>query len=215
LYATGAVGFDQALRLVQRRGQLMQEAASAVSGGMVSLLGADETSARALCDQAREGDVLAPANFNCPGQIVISGSKAACARALVLADSFHCRAVALPVAGAFHSPLMEPAARRLRDELARVQFAKPSIPVMANVDGQYHESAAALPDSLFRQMTQPVLWQRCVERMIADGVDEFVEVGPGRVLTGLLRKINRGVRVVNVNTADALGPAVAVPQGTS
>ena len=111
LHVAGAMSFDDALKLVHRRGQLMQEAANASSGGMVSLIGATPSTAAELCDRARESDVLAPANFNCPGQIVISGSKTACERALGLAEEFECRAVSLPVAGAFHSGLMNPAAR--------------------------------------------------------------------------------------------------------
>ena len=177
--------------------------------GMASLIGADEKAARALCDRARGDDVLAPANFNCPGQIVISGSKAACGRAIELASKFACRALALPVAGAFHSPLMEPAATGLWPMLQDTSFLQPAIPVIANVDSEYHGDPASIRESLRRQITQPVLWQRCVERMIADGVDRFVVVGPGRVLTGLMRKIARKMTAINVSTYDSIGPALA------
>ena len=209
LYAAGAVTFGDALKLVRRRGELMQDASVASPSGMVSLIGADEAAATALCDRARGGDVLAPANFNCPGQIVISGSRTACDRALALADDFGCRALALPVAGAFHSPLMEPAASGLWPVLQETEFAEPAIPVVANVDATSHADAAAIRESLRRQVTQPVLWQRCIERMIADGVERFVEVGPGRVLTGLLRKINRKMSAVNISTEDSIASALA------
>jgi [acyl-carrier-protein] S-malonyltransferase len=207
----GAVSFEDALRLVQRRGQLMQQAAMAAASGMVSLIGANEEAAVMLCERARNGDVLAPANFNCPGQIVISGSRAACARAVALAGEVGCRAVALPVAGAFHSPLMQSAADGLGDVLERTAFSPPALPVIANVDCEYHRDAAAIRGSLRRQVTEPVLWQRCVERMIADGVERFVEIGPGRVLTGLMRKIDRRKTALNVSTAEAIAEAVGHP----
>ena len=210
LHLAGAVGFEDALRLVHRRGQLMQAAAASVPSGMVSLIGANEVSADALCDQARGNDVLAPANFNCPGQIVISGSRAACDRAVALADEFQCRAVPLPVAGAFHSPLMKPAAAGLKPILERTRFSAPALPVIANVDAMMHRSPASIRSALHRQVTHPVLWQRCIERMVADGIDEFVELGPGKVLTGLIRRIDRSLTVINVSTADSLTAAVLV-----
>lgn len=212
LHVTGALEFDDALRLVRRRGKLMQEAARARPGGMVSLIGADEVAATALCDRAREDDVLAPANFNCPGQIVISGSELACDRAMRFAEEFSCRAVRLAVAGAFHSSLMASAAESLAPVLATTPLTDPSIPVVANVDAEYHRTPAAIRESLRRQVTHPVLWQRCVERMIADGVDRFMEIGPGRVLTGLMRKINRDVTAVTVSRMDAVSAALPVAQ---
>lgn len=213
LHVAGALGFDDALRLVQRRGQLMQHAAEATPSGMVSLVGADESSATALCDRAREGEVLVPANFNCPGQIVISGSKGACERAVSLASEFNCRAVPLAVAGAFHSPLMEPAATQFWPALQAARCTPPSARVIANVDAEYHSGAEQIRESLRRQLTQPVLWQRCVQRLMADGVDQFIEIGPGRVLTGLMRKIDRRVNIVNVSTAEAISTAPALPAG--
>lgn len=208
LHVAGAVTFEDALNLVYRRGRLMQEASEASPSGMASLIGADEPAARALCDRARGGDVLAPANFNCPGQIVISGSKAACDRAVELAPEFACRAISLPVAGAFHSPLMEPAATGLWPMLQDTDFLNPGFPVIANVDSEYHAEPVSTRESLRRQITQPVLWQRCIERMIADGVDRFVEVGPGRVLTGLMRKIDRKMTAINVSTYDSIAGAL-------
>ncbi len=209
LYVAGAVGFDDALRLVRRRGQLMQEASLASPSGMVTLIGADEASARTLCDHAREDEVLAPANFNCPGQIVISGSKDACERAMNLASKMGCRAVALAVAGAFHSPLMEPAARGLESVLAETHFTTPALAVISNVGAEKHGEPAGIRVALRRQLTQPVVWQRCIERMIEEGATRFVEIGPGRVLTGLMRKINRKVPIVNVSTTDSIAEVLA------
>jgi [acyl-carrier-protein] S-malonyltransferase len=209
LHVAGAVEFDDALRLVRRRGQLMQEASIASPSGMVSLVGADEPTAMALCARARGDGILAPANFNCPGQIVISGSREACDRAVDLASKFGCRGVILPVAGAFHSPLMEPAARGLEGVLRETTFAKPAIPVLSNVNGEAHTDPESIRDALRRQVTEPVLWQRCVERMMADGATRFVEMGPGRVLTGLMRKINRKVPITNVGDMTSVTALIA------
>lgn len=203
LHVAGAVGFDDCLKLVQRRGQLMQEAAVARPSGMVSLVGADEEKAALVCDKARGDDVLTPANFNCPGQIVIAGSKAACERAVAAAEEAGCRAVPLAVAGAFHSAIMAPAAEGLRVMLLKTNFSSPKIPVISNVDANYHGSPEAIREALSRQLTQPVRWQQCVERMASDGTEQFVEFGPGRVLTGLMRKINRNLAAINISTAES------------
>jgi len=204
LHVAGAISFDDGLRLVQRRGQLMQEAAVARPSGMVSLVGADQEKAEAICQSARGDDVLSPANFNCPGQIVIAGTKAACERAVASAVQHGCRAVPLAVAGAFHSAIMAPAAEGLRVMLENTPILTPAIPVISNVDANYHGSPSSIRAALVRQLTQPVQWQQCVERMAADGADRFVEFGPGRVLTGLMRKINRSLTAVNVSTAETV-----------
>ena len=198
LHVAGAVGFEDGLTLVHRRGQLMREAAEAHPGGMVSLVGADEDTARRLCEKAAEGEVLSPANLNCPGQVVLSGAKSACARALELAGGFNCRAVPLKVAGAFHSALMESAARGLAEALRATPFQPPRIPVLANVSAESHGDPDAIRRALERQLTHPVLWQRSMERLVADGFGRFVEIGAGRVLTGLMRKINRQATAVSI-----------------
>lgn len=207
LCAAGVIRFEDALRLVRRRGELMQQAAKDNPSGMVSLVGADQATATTLCDRARGEDVLAPANYNCPGQIVIAGSKAACERAVAAAGEVGCRAVSLAVAGAFHTSLMASAGNGLTPVLAATRFEVPNRRVIANVDAGYHTDAEAIRLSLTRQVTQPVLWQKCIERMIADGVERFVEIGPGRVLTGLMRKINRAIPCVNIGATEALGVA--------
>lgn len=207
LHLAGALSFEDALRLVYRRGQLMQQACERTPGGMASLIGMDEEVVLALCERVAAHGRLRPANFNCPGQIVISGDKAACDAAVSLAAEHDGRAVPLDVAGAFHSELMRPAADGLRAALEACDFRPPSPPVIANVDAEYHREPEAIRESLYRQVFNPVRWQACVERLIADGCEVFWEVGPGRVLTGLMRKINRKVRTINLSTAEALAAA--------
>lgn len=209
LHVAGTVGFEDALRLVARRGRLMQDAAEASDSGMVTLIGGDEAGARKLCEAARGDAVLTPANFNCSGQIVISGDQSACDRAVELASEFGFRAIALAVAGAFHSSLMQSAADGLAPVLAQTPFTPGAITVIGNVDAAAHGDADAIRKSLTRQVSEPVLWQRCVEGMIEAGVDQFIEIGPGRVLTGLMRKINRDVDTVNLSKAEGLDDIAA------
>lgn len=199
LHIAGAIDFEPALRLVHRRGQLMQQACEQHAGGMVSILGGGEAQVRALCEQAAEGAVLGPANFNCPGQIVISGDADACRRAAELAGRFDLRAIPLKVAGAFHSLLMRDAAEQLRETLAATEIRPPRVPVVRNTDGDYHGAPDEIRDALYRQVFRPVRWQACVERMAADGCQTFWEFGPGRVLTGLMRKIDRKLKAINVS----------------
>ena len=204
LHVAGAIGFADALKLVACRGRLMQEASEASPSGMVSLVGADEAVALALCERAAQGQILAPANFNCPGQVAISGAAEACRRAVELASEVGCRAVPLKVAGAFHSPFMEPAGEKLGEALAETPITRPLVPVLANVNADYHGDAATIRGWLQQQVTHPVLWAKSIERLISEGYDRFVEVGPGRVLTGLMRKINRQVKAVNVSVVQAI-----------
>jgi len=208
LHLAGAISFDDALRLVAQRGKLMQAAAETSKGGMVSLMGLDEPKAAELCARAvQTGETLIPANFNCPGQIVISGSKTACERAVQLADEFGARAVPLVVAGAFHSALMTPAAEGLANALAKTAISAPRIPVVSNVSGDYYADPEDIRTQLRRQVASPIRWQSAMERLLTDGFDRFVEVGPGKVLVGLLRKIARSAKSLNYSTAAALGQA--------
>ena len=204
LHLAGWIDFEETLRLVAERGRLMQSAAEAVGGGMVSVMGLEETDARRLCEEAAESDVLVPANFNCPGQIVISGHQTACERAVGLAEKYEARAVALTVAGAFHSPLMEPAVQGLETALSRVTIKRGQIGVVSNVSADYHADSNSVRDLLREQVAKPVRWQASVERLIAEGYDRFLEVGPGRVLTGLMRKINRATTALNYSNAASL-----------
>lgn len=206
LHLAGALPFDDALRLVQRRGQLMQSAAEAAPGGMVSILGLDEEKVLGVCERLAARGRVGPANFNCPGQIVISGDKAACDAAPAVIEEFGGKAVPLKVAGAFHSELMRPAADGLRPALDSAAIRPPGVRVIANVDANYHQDAGAIRESLYRQVFNPVRWQGCVERLIADGCTTFWEIGPNRHLTGMMRKINRTAKAINVSTADDLTP---------
>jgi [acyl-carrier-protein] S-malonyltransferase len=209
LWAAGAVPFADVLRLVHLRGRAMQEASEATDSGMVALVGADGEAAEAVCREAAEGDVLVCANFNTPGQVVVSGSSAACERAVKVGEARGLRCVALEVAGAFHSPLMAPAAERLAGALADVTIQPPRVPVAANVAGGFHAAdPGAIRTALVAQVTGCVRWQACVEAMLAAGTEQFFEIGPGRTLTGMLRKITRQVRCTPLGTVAALEKAL-------
>lgn len=213
LHLAGAFSFEDGLELVLLRGRAMQDAADEIKlasgergSGMVALIGADETQARAVCDAARQGsEVLVPANFNAPGQIVISGSIAACTRALATAESMGLKATSLAVAGAFHSPLMAPAAERLREALDRTPVRAPACPVLSNVTGRPHDAAgsatleAAIRRRLVEQLTHPVRWAEGCGFLAASagslGAREFHELAPGKTLAGLMRRIDKSVKV--------------------
>lgn len=205
LYAAGLISFEDGLRLVQKRGQAMQEAADASSGAMVSILGLDEEKVRQLCKEAACGQVLEPVNFNCPGQIVISGHKEACLRAAKLAEQVGAlKAVPLAVAGAFHTVLMLPAAQKLEQALEQTEIREPdNVQVIANIDAEYYSSAQAIRQGLVKQLIQPILWQKCMERLLRDHVSVFYEIGPGRVLTGLMKRIDRKAKIINVSSAQS------------
>jgi [acyl-carrier-protein] S-malonyltransferase len=205
LYAAGAMDFATGLTLVMQRGALMQQAATAVPSGMVSIIGLDEAQAGELCAAAAGGEILTCANFNCPGQIVISGQIDACRRAETLAKDFGASgAVPLKVAGAFHSDIMKPAAQELGVALAAVDFAQPRVDVIANVDAAPYVCACQIGQKLLAQLVSPVRWQQSAEAMLAGGVERFYEIGPGRVLAGLMRRISRKTEVVCVNSKEAI-----------
>ena len=211
LHAAGSLTFEDALRLVQQRGKLMQAAATAVPSGMVSALGLNNDQAEEVCREASGAGIIGPANFNCPGQIVLSGTKEACAAAVPLIEKAGGRAIPLKVAGAFHSAIMQPAADGLAEVLADTPIQSPQVPVLANVDCQPHGDAATIRGKLTAQLTSPVLWQASIETMLSEGVEQFIEVGPGRILVGLLKKICRRIPVVNVSSA---GDVVALKTAT-
>jgi [acyl-carrier-protein] S-malonyltransferase len=206
LYAAGLMDFEQALLLVKKRGQAMQDAADTQQGAMVSIIGLDEEKANQLCTEAAQGGLLKAVNFNCRGQIVLSGTKTACRRAEQLAPKYEAiKAVPLDVAGAFHTDMMAPAAVALERALADATISDPAdIKVIANMNAEYYESADEIRQGLTKQLTCPILWQKCMEKLIADGVEQFYEIGPGRVLTGLMKRINRKAKVVNLSTLDAV-----------
>jgi [acyl-carrier-protein] S-malonyltransferase len=210
LVAAGAIGFADAVRTVRRRGELMQEAVPIGVGAMAAILGLDLPAIEEACREAAEGEVVSPANVNSPGQVVIAGHAAAVDRA-----SDRCRAkgakrtVKLPVSAPFHCSLMQPAQDRLLGELQAVAFHDPAVPLVNNVDARVVRDAEACRDGLVRQVSGAVRWQESVERLAREGVTTFVEVGPGTVLSGLVRKIARGTRVLGVDTPESLEAAVA------
>ncbi len=216
LYAAGAIEFDEAILLVQERGRAMQAAADASEGGMVSILGLEPDQVHALCDEVARGGILEPVNFNCPGQIVISGESDACDRAAVLAEKYGAmKAVRLKVAGAFHTEMMAPAAEALRKVLEQCRIAAPwDMKVIANVDVLYYDGAAMIRNGLVRQLVEPIFWQDCMEKLLAEGVETFYEIGPGRVLTGLMKRIRRKTTIVNVSNFAAIEQLQAQPVGT-
>ncbi|HVX13200.1 MAG TPA: ACP S-malonyltransferase [Pirellulales bacterium] len=194
LVFAGALDFESGLRLVQQRGAAMQAAADATPSGMVSILGLDRQQIEALCHDAAEGELLQIANLLCPGNIAVSGSLAACQRVAQKAEAAGAmKAVRLAVAGAFHTPIMQPAVAKLSAALEGIALKPPRIPVIFNVDAQPHHDPEAIRDLLTRQVVSPVEWEASIRRLLADGFDEFYEVGPGRVLRGLLKRIDRKV----------------------
>jgi len=212
LHLAGAFDFESGLRLVRQRGQFMQEAADTLApplgpgSGMVALIGADEAQANLLCEQTLEkgtaDEVLVPANFNCPGQIVVSGSLTACTRALEVAAAIGIRVTPLKVAGAFHSPLMQPAAARLAEALDQVKWNVPSVPVVSNVNARPHPSQGqdaieTIKRSLVAQLTSPVRWEQSMVWMIEFTPGRFIELAPNKVLAGLMRRIDKAVKVEN------------------
>jgi len=202
LVAAGALDFADAVRLVRLRGQAMQAAAEQVQSGMVALIGADEASAQKLCDLAAEGEVLQVANLNATGQVVISGTAAACARAVTRAKDVGLRkAIPLAVAGAFHSALMAPAADRLRAAILSVRLRDPRVPVYSNVHAQPVTRAAEIPDLLVAQLTKPVRWAQSVVAMQQAGISEFWELGPGKTLGGMISRTIQGAQLKNLDKA--------------
>jgi [acyl-carrier-protein] S-malonyltransferase len=192
LVFAGAIDFESGLRLVQQRGAAMQEAADATPSGMVSILGLERSQVEALCDKARGGETLQVANLLCPGNIVISGTNSACERAAEMAEGAGAmKAVPLAVAGAFHTPIMHPADEKLAAALANIEIRKPSIPVVSNVDAQPHDDPEEIRRLLVQQVVQPVRWEESMRYLLGRGYDQFYEVGPGRVLRGLMKRIDR------------------------
>ncbi len=192
LVAAGALSFEEGLKLVSKRAHAMQKACEIKPSTMAAVLALPDDKVEALC--AEVDDVVAPANYNCPGQVVISGTiegiDAACEKMLAAGAK---RAMKLKVGGAFHSPLMQPAQEELAEAIAEAEFNTPVCPVYQNVDGKPHTDPTEIKENLIKQLTAPVRWTYDVEAMIADGADEFIELGPGSVLQGLVKKINRGV----------------------
>jgi [acyl-carrier-protein] S-malonyltransferase len=194
LCAAGSLGFEQGVRLVAARGSAMQHAASAVPSGMASILGLDRQQVDALCDASRQsGEILQVANLLCPGNIAISGHAASLDRCEQNAAAADAKFIRLNVAGAFHTDIMGPAVAKLTEAIAESQLRDAEIPLVSNVDASPHQKADQFASLLTRQIVSPVQWEASLRRMIADGVEQFYEIGAGRVLTGTLKRTDRKI----------------------
>ncbi|NYZ64025.1 ACP S-malonyltransferase [Luteimonas deserti] len=194
LVAAGVLRLDEAARLVRLRGQLMQDAAPAGTGAMAAVIGAEDATVEAVCGEASGDTVVVPANFNSPGQIVIGGHADAVDRAVaLLADRGVRKVVKLAVSVPSHTPLMRDASVRLAEAMAQLAWSQPMLPVIQNVDAAVHADTDAVRDALVRQLYLPVQWTRCVEALVARGVTRIAECGPGKVLTGLVKRIDKSI----------------------
>ena len=195
LVAAKALSFEDGLRLVYARAMAMQKACEAAPSTMAAIIGLDDEKTEKICKSiSKEGSVVVPANYNCPGQLVISGNieaiNEACAQIKAAGAK---RALPLKVGGAFHSPLMQPAKDELQEAIENTEFHEPVCPVYQNVDGKPHTDAAEIKTNLIAQLTSPVRWTQCVQNMIADGADDFTECGPGKALQGMIGRIDKNV----------------------
>ncbi|MCL7941139.1 ACP S-malonyltransferase [Halomonas sp. ATCH28] len=209
LVCAGALPFAQGVRLVKLRGEAMQAAVPAGEGAMAAILGLDDATVEQACARAADGDVVAAVNYNAPGQVVIAGSKAAVERAITACQEAGAkRAMPLPVSVPSHCELMRPAAERLAAAMDDVELRSPRYTVFQNVDAQAHADVATLRTRLIEQLYQPVRWTSCIEAMTARGAEVFIECGPGKVLTGLNKRIARGSKGLAVNDPDSLSAAL-------
>jgi len=199
LVFAGALSFADGLRVVQKRGQAMQAAADATPSGMVSILLLDREKVLELCRQASDAGSIQIANNLCPGNIVVSGAKAACEKIAALAPDAGGRAIPLTVAGAFHTDIMKPADQQLAQALANVEIRPPRIPVVSNVDAQHHSDPAEIRQILVQQVLNPVLWEDSMRQLISKGIDKMYEIGPGKVLKGLMKRIDRKLDIETIN----------------
>jgi [acyl-carrier-protein] S-malonyltransferase len=199
LVFAGAMSFADGLRVVKRRGEAMQEASDATPSGMVSVLLLDLAKVESIRERASAAGYLEIANYLCPGNLALSGEKAACEKAAEIATAESGKAVPLAVAGAFHTRLMKPADERLAEALASVAIQRPRIPVISNVDAQSHDDPETIRQNLVRQVVSPVRWEDCLRNMLSQEVNQFFEIGPGRVLRGTLKRIDRKADCQTVN----------------
>ena len=201
LVAAGALSFEDGLKLVSKRAMAMQKACEAAPSTMAAIIGlSDDVIEKVCAEVSSEGNIVVPANYNCPGQLVISGNidavNAACEK---LKEAGAKRALVLPVGGAFHSPLMQPAKDELQAAIEATEFSSPRIPVYQNVDAKAHTDAAEIKQNLIAQLTAPVKWTYEVKQMMVDGATDFVECGPGKALQGMILKIAKGVEGISIS----------------
>lgn len=209
LVCAGSLEFETAIELVAERGRLMQHAVPPGQGAMAAVLGLEDGAVRAVCEQASEGEVVEAVNFNAPGQVVIAGESAAVERAAALAKAQGAkRVLPLPVSVPSHSSLMRPAAEALRTHLDQLEIRLPAIPVLHNVDAATRDSPEAIREALARQLHSPVQWVQIEQAMLAQGASAFVEAGPGKVLAGLIKRIDKTARALPVFDPDSLEAAL-------
>lgn len=211
LVAAEALSFAEAVRLVHLRGLFMQEAVPVGEGAMAAIMNMSAAEVETLCTEAAQGEVLTPANYNSPGQIVIAGHRRAVERAVAMvAQKSGKKAILLPVSAPFHCPLMKPAAERLSEVLAQINFSEPLFPVLANAKADFYPGKEAIKELLVKQVDHPVRWEECMQKLLNTGVKMVWEVGPGKVLTGLLRRINREIPVANIEDKSSWEKAKAM-----
>ena len=193
-----AISFADGVALVKERGEAMQAASEKSPSGMLSVIGAEKDQIAQICEEAGKVGLIKMANFLCPGNIVVSGDDQACLMFEKIASEKGIRTIKLAVAGAFHTSLMEPALDRLAKILSTTSIASTNVPVLANVDALEHSDPVSIKNKLARQVVEPVLWENCIRKILDSGVEKLYEVGPGRVLAGLAKRINRKIEIVNI-----------------
>jgi [acyl-carrier-protein] S-malonyltransferase len=208
LVCSGALAFEDAVKLVRKRGRFMQEAVPAGVGTMAAVLGLTAEEVKSLCSEASHAGIVEAANFNCPGQIVIGGEVEAVRIASEKAKELGAKVMPLSVSAPFHTSMLKPAADKLQEELESVEFGKMNVPVITNVTGDYINETGDIKDLLKRQVMSSVLWENTIRKMIEDGVDTFIEIGPGKVLSGFIKKVDRKVKVANVEDLKSLEKAL-------
>jgi [acyl-carrier-protein] S-malonyltransferase len=204
LVSSGALTFADAVKIVRLRGRFMQEAVPVGEGAMAAILGMEREHVEKLCQEAAEGEVLTPANFNCPGQIVIAGHAKAIERAIERVKQDGKKAVPLPVSAPFHSPLMKPAGERLEKVLEGIPIHDLKIPVVTNVEAEINRSKERVKELLVTQVWSPVRWEESVRRITGDGIEQVLEIGPGKVLSGLMKRIDPKVETKNIEDIQTL-----------
>ena len=215
MVCAGVMGFAEGVKLVRLRGDAMQDAVPEGEGAMAAILGLEDTAVETACEKAAQGDVVSAVNYNAPGQVVIAGAKSAVERAIAQCQAAGAkRAMPLPVSVPSHCALMKPAAARLSAAISEIDLRAPRYSVIQNVDAQAHADVETLRTRLIEQLYQPVRWSACVETMHAQGVHTFIECGPGKVLTGLNKRIVRGSKGLAVNDPDSLDAALALARET-
>lgn len=204
LVVSGALTFADAVQIVRLRGRFMQEAVPVGEGAMAAILGMERGQVEKLCEEAAQGEVLTPANFNCPGQIVIAGHAKAVERAMERVKQEGKKAVPLPVSAPFHSPLMKPAGERLEKVLEGIPIQDLKIPVVTNVEADINRSKERVKELLVTQVWSPVRWEESMQKITEDGIDQILEIGPGKVLSGLMKRINPKVETKNIEDIQTL-----------